>query len=109
MADTILDGSGERIPGHRVLDGSDLEIAYNLLSDDLVLRVSKAGVQVFGVVLENARKTLTAEQLQELRAEKSDLVVSIGPRGDTVAKVGFALGRMTNKLIKATREKINST
>ena len=49
MADTILDGSGEQIPGRRVLDGTDLEIAYTLLGDDLVLRVNKAGVQVFGV------------------------------------------------------------
>ena len=27
MVDTILDGSGERIPGRRILDGIDLEIA----------------------------------------------------------------------------------
>ena len=108
MADTVLDGSGERVPGHRVLDGTDLEIAYSLLGDDLVLRVNKADVQVFGVVLEN-RKELTAKQLLELKTEKSDLVVSIGPRGDTIAKVGFALGRVTSKLIKATREKMGKT
>ena len=77
------------------------------LGDDLVLRVNKAGVQVFGVVLENARKELTAKQLLELKTEKSDLVVSIGPRADTVANVGFALGRVASKLIKATREKMN--
>jgi hypothetical protein len=46
MADTILDGSGEHIPGRRPLDGTDLEIAYALLGDDLILRVNKAGVQV---------------------------------------------------------------
>jgi hypothetical protein len=107
MPDTILDGSGEQTPERRLLEGTDLEIAYNLLGDDLVLRVNKAGVRVFGVVLENASKTLTAKQLLELKTEKSDLVVSIGPRGDTVANVGFALGRVANKLIKATREKMN--
>jgi len=107
MPDTILDGSGEQTPGRRPLEGTDLEIAYNLLGDDLVLRVNKAGVQVFGVVLEDARKAMTAKQLLELKAEKSDLVVSIGPRKDTVANVGFALGRVTSKLIKATREKMN--
>jgi hypothetical protein len=106
MPDTILDGTGEQTPGRRLLEGTDLEIAYNLLGDDLVVRVNKAGVQVFGVVLENARKELTANQLLELKTEKSDLVVSIGPRGDTVAKVGFALGRVANKLIKATRDKV---
>lgn len=109
MPDTILDGSGEQTPGRRLLDGTDIEIAYSLLGDDLVLRVNKAGSQVFGVVLENARKTLTAQQLLELKTEKSDLVVSIGPRGDTVAKVGFALGRVTSKLVKAAREKMNKS
>jgi hypothetical protein len=108
MPDTILDGRGEQTPGRRLLDGTDLEMAYSMLGDDLVLRVNKAGVQVFGVVLENAGKALTAQQLLELKTEKSDLVVSIGPRGDTVAKMGFALGRVTSKLVKAA-EKINGS
>jgi hypothetical protein len=107
MPDTILDGSGEQTPGHRVLDGTDLEIAYNLLGDDLVLRVNKAGVQVFGVVLEKAGKPMTAQQLLELKAERSDLMVTVGTRADTARNVGFALGRMTGKLVKATREKMN--
>ena len=109
MADTILDGSGEHIPGRRPIDGTDLEIAYSLLGDNLVLRVNKAGVQVFGVVLENAGKAMTAQQLLDLKSEKSDLVVTIGTRADTVAKMGFALGRVANKLIKAAREKMNKT
>jgi hypothetical protein len=109
MADTVLGGSGERVPRRRLLEGTDLEIAYCLLGDDLVLRVNKAGVQVFGVVLENARKELTGKQLLELKTEKADLVVSIGPRGDTVAKVGLALGRVTSKLMKAAREKVDKT
>jgi hypothetical protein len=109
MPDTILDGSGEQTPGRRVLDGTDLEIAYHLLGDDLVVRVNKAGVQVFGVVLENAGKAMTAQQLLELKTEKSDLMVSIAPRADTVANVGFALGRVTSKLMNAAREKINKT
>jgi hypothetical protein len=109
MPDTILDGSGEQTPGRRLLDGTDLQIAYDLLGDDLVLRVNKAGVQVFGVVLENAGKAMTAQQLLELKTENSDLVVKIGPQGDTVANVGFALGRVTNRLMKAAREKINKT
>ena len=109
MPDTILDGSGEQTPGRRPLEGTDLEIAYNLLGDDLVLRVNKAGVQVFGVVLENAGKAMNAKQLLELKTEKSDLVVSIAPRADTVANVGFALGRVANKLIQATHEKLSKT
>jgi len=69
--------------------------------------VNKAGVQVFGVVLENAGKAMSAKQLLELKTEKSDLVVSIAPRKNTAANVGFALGRLTSKLIKASREKMN--
>jgi len=107
MPDTILDGSGEQVPGHRHLEGTDLEIAYALLGDDLVLRVNKAGVQVFGVVLENAAKTMTTQQLLEFRAEKSDLVIRLGTRRETVADIGYRLGRVANKLIKATREKID--
>ena len=109
MPDTTLDGSGEQTPGRRVLEGTDLEIAYSLLGDDLVLRVCKAGVQVFGVVLEKAAKPMTAQQLLELKAESSDLVVTVGTRADTARNVGFALGRVTGKLIKAAREKTNKT
>jgi hypothetical protein len=109
MAGTILDGSGEETPGRRILGATDLEIAYNLLGDDLVLRVNKAGVQVFGVVLEKAAKPMTAQQLSELKAESSDLVVTVGTRGDTARNVGFALGRVTSKLMKAAREKMGKT
>lgn len=106
MPDTIVDGRGEQTPGRRPLEGTDLKIACNLVGDDLVLRVNKAGVQVFGVVLEKAAKPMTAQQLLEPKAESSDLVVRVGTRADTARNVGFALGRMTSKLIKATREKM---
>jgi len=106
MPDTILDGSGEKVPGHRQLEGTDLEIAYHLIGDDLVLRVNKAGVQVFGVVLEGAAKRLTAQQLLDLKSEKSDLVVTVGTRRDAVADIGYRLGRVANKLMKTTREKL---
>ena len=107
MSDKILDGSGEQVPGRRPLDGTDLEVAYSLLGDDLVLRVNKAGVQVFGVVLQDAGKAMSAQQLLDLKTEKSDLVVTIGTRADTVADMGYRLGRVANKLIKATREEID--
>jgi len=106
MPDTILDGSGEKLPGHRLLEGTDLEIAYNLIGDNLVLRVNKAGVQVFGVVLENAAKCMSAQQLLELKSETSDLVVTVGTRSDAIANIGYRLGRVANKFMKATREKI---
>jgi hypothetical protein len=109
MADTIIDGTGEELPGRRILSGTDLEIAYNLLGDDLVLRVNKAGVQVFGVVLQSAAKTMTAAQLLEFKTESSDLVVKIGTRGKAVADMGYQLGRVAGKLVKTAREKMNKT
>jgi hypothetical protein len=105
MADTIFDGSGEQIPGRRLLEDTDLEIAYALLGDDLVLRVNKSGVQVFGVVLENAAKAMTAQQLLELKTESSDLVVSVGPRGEAARNVGYRFGRLAGKMLKAARGK----
>jgi hypothetical protein len=45
-ASGLLDGTGEESPGHRVLEGTDLEIAYDLQRDDLMLRVNKNGVLV---------------------------------------------------------------
>jgi hypothetical protein len=105
MPDIILDGSGEHFPGRRLLEGTDLEIAYQLLGEDLLLRVNKAGVQVFGVVLENAAAALTAQQLLALKAESSDLVVRVGTRADTVAGIGYRLGRVAGKLMRAARDK----
>ena len=109
MADTIIDGTGEELPGRRILSGTDLEIAYSLLGDDLVLRVNKAGVHVFGVVLQSAAKAMTAAQLLELKTEHSDLVVKVGTRGEAAANVGFALGRVAGKLVRTAREKMNKT
>ena len=63
MTDTIVDGAGEENPGWRVLVGTDLEIAYSLASDDLVIRVNKSGAQVFRVVLEDARKQVSEREL----------------------------------------------
>ncbi|HJZ33188.1 MAG TPA: hypothetical protein VKF35_18865 [Hyphomicrobiaceae bacterium] len=105
MPDTILDGDGEPIPGRRLLEGTDLEIAYQLLGNDLVLRVNKAGVQVFGVILEKAATPLSAEQLRDLKTERSDLVVRVGTRADTAAGIGYRLGRVAGKLMRAARDK----
>jgi hypothetical protein len=75
----------------------------------LGLRVHKSGVQVFGVALENAAKALTAHQLLDLKREKSELVVKVGTRADAVSDIGYRLGRVAKKLMKATREKIDKS
>jgi hypothetical protein len=109
VTDTVLDGTGVPIPGRHPLDGTDLEIAYTLLGDDLVLRVNKGGVQVFGVVLENAGKAMAAHELLELKAESSNLVVPVGTRGQAARDVGYRLGRVASKLLRATRESMGKS
>ena len=63
MTDVVLNGSGEAIPGHRVLEGTDLEIAYNLQGEDLVLRVNKAGVLVVRAQLRDAAAAMLESRL----------------------------------------------
>ena len=70
--------------------------------------MNKAGVQVFGVVLEQAAKSMSARQLLELKAEGSDLVVTVGTHADTARHVGFG-GWMAGKLVKATRKKLSKS
>ena len=61
------------------------------------------------MVLENAGKGMTTQQLPELKTESADLVVAIGPRGDALGNVGYRLGRVAGKLIRATRDKMSKT
>ena len=99
-----MERDGARL-GWLRLEGRSNSIPY--MSDDRHLAQSLA--RTLGVVLENAGKAMTAQQLLELKTESSDLVVTIGTRGDAVANMGYRLGRVANKLIKATREKIKKT
>ena len=52
---------------------------------------------------------MTTQQLPELKTESADLVVAIGPRGDALGNVGYRLGRVAGKLIRATRDKMSKT
>ena len=76
--EVALDGRGEDIPGHRILDGTDLEIAYNFIGDDLVLRVNKGPALVFRVLLQDARKQMPGNQLFNLSTFSPDFVFKIG-------------------------------
>jgi hypothetical protein len=58
-----LDGFGENPPGRRILEGTDLEIAYRLEGDDLVVQVNKGPVQVCRVRLKDARKPMSDAEL----------------------------------------------
>ena len=74
----MLDGTGEAIPGHRVLDGTDLEIAYDLQGDNLVLRVNKGGVLVFRPMLRDAARDMPEQQLMHFNSLAPDFVFTIG-------------------------------
>jgi hypothetical protein len=92
MADYSLDGTGEEIPGHRILEGTDLEIAYNLTGDNLVLRVNKAGVQVLRVMLLDAAKELTGPQLSSFNTVSPDFVFKVGDTGARMLALGRSVG-----------------
>ena len=72
------DGTGEAIPGHKVLDGTDLEIAYDLQGDNLVLRLNKGGVLVFRVMLRDAAKEMPEQQLVNFNSFAPDFLFTIG-------------------------------
>ncbi len=74
----LMDGTGEAIPGHRILDSTDLEIAYNLQKDSLVLRVNKGGVLVFRAMLRDAARVIPEQQLMGFNSLAPDFVFTIG-------------------------------
>jgi hypothetical protein len=77
-ANGLIDGTGEAIPGHRVLHGTDLEIAYNLQADNLVLRVNKGGVLVFRTTLRDAALDMPEEQLMNFNSFAPDFMFTVG-------------------------------
>jgi hypothetical protein len=92
MAETILDGSNEEPPGRRVLDGSDLEIAYNRIGDNLVLRVNKGPVQMFRVLLVDGFKHFDEHTLFEFNSIAPDFVFKIGDVYEALLATGRAAG-----------------
>jgi hypothetical protein len=107
MAETILDGTGEDIPGHRILEGTDLEIAYNLSGDNLVLRVNKGPVQIFRVMLVDARKDFTDRKLFDFNTVSPDFVFKIGDVREGILAMGRSVGldaEQMKKLEERARE-----
>jgi hypothetical protein len=72
-----VDGSGEDVPGHRPIEDTDLEISYNMSGKDLVLRVNKAGIMVFRVLLKDAAIEQTSETLFRFSTVVPDFVFKI--------------------------------
>ena len=91
-ANGLLDGTGEAIPGHRILDGTDLEIAYDLQGDHLVLRVNKAGVLVFRTMLRDAAKEMPEQQLVNFNSFAPDFLFTIGDSEEGLQRMLAAAG-----------------
>lgn len=96
----VVDGSGEDIPGHRILDGTDLEISYNLSGDDLVLRVNKGPCQVLRVRLIDAQKAFTDTQLFNFNSVSPDFVFRIGDTKERMLALGRSVGLDAEQLAK---------
>lgn len=104
MTNTLIDDEGEEISGRRVLDGTDLEIAYGWAGDDLTICVNKGGAQVFRVLLEEARKQMSERDLLNFSTSSPDLVFKIGATGEAIASAGYRLGQVAGKVMKAMRK-----
>lgn len=92
MTNTILDGTDEEPAGHRILDGSDLEIAYNRHGDNLVLRVNKGPVQIFRAMLVDAFKHFHDRKLFDFNSVSPDFVFKIGDVREGLLAMGRSVG-----------------
>ena len=88
----VLDGSGEGIPGQRMLDGTDLEIAYNLQGDDLVLRVNKGGVLVFRTMLRDAACEIPEQELAYFNSFAPDFMFTVGDSAEGLQRMLASAG-----------------
>jgi hypothetical protein len=88
----LLDGTGEDVPGHGLLNGTDLEIAYNLQGQDLVLRVNKSGVLVFRVMLRDAAKQMPGQRLVHFNSFAPDFMFTIGDSEEGLNRMLAAIG-----------------
>ncbi len=100
MTETILDGTNEEPPGHRIFDGSDLEIASNRSGDNLVFRVNKGPVQVFRVMLVDAFKHVDDRKLFNFKSVSSDFVFNISDVREGLMAMGRAVGLNADEMQK---------
>ncbi len=98
-----VNGGGEYVPGRRPIDDTDLEISYNMRGKDLVLRVNKAGVMVFRVLLEGAAKELSPRQLSSFSAFAPDYAFTVGDTREGIERLARSCG-LTEDLVARMRE-----
>ena|SRR5215470_2145342 len=93
-ANGLMSGIGEMGPGHKVLTGTDLEIAHDVQGDDLVLRVNKAGVLVFRAKLCDAAAAMLESRLAHFNTYAPDLMFTIGDSEEGLHRMLRAAGML---------------
>jgi hypothetical protein len=78
MADDNVVPIEHQIPGRHRIEGTDLEISYNRQGDSLVLRLNKGGTQIFRVLLVDAAKEMSADDVVKYNPFSPDLVFKVG-------------------------------
>ena len=91
-ANGMIDLSGKGVPGDRVLDGTDLEIAYDLQGNDLVLRVNKGGVLVFRTMLRDAASEIPEQQLMNFNSFAPDFMFTVGDSAEGLQRMLASAG-----------------
>jgi hypothetical protein len=92
MGEAILDGTGEDVPGHRILEGTDLEVAYNLEGGDLVLRVNKGPVLIFRVRLAGVVREMGDDELLLCNSVAPDFTFRMGESRERLYQIAKRLG-----------------
>ena len=108
MTDVVLNGSGEAIPGRRMLEGTDLELAYNLQGEDLILRVNKAGVLVFRVQLRDAAAGMLETRLVNFNSVAPDFPRIAGQHYDYIVQAitGYKTGARKSPVMMPMVDKL---
>lgn len=104
MAEVIVDGEGEEIPGHRAIADTDLQLAYDLEGDDLTLRVNKGPVLVFRVRLEGALKPMIDDELLAFNGVAPDFIFKIGDSRERMFQLAKGLGLDDAQLERLKRQ-----
>ena len=107
-ANGLIDGTGEAIPGHRLLEGTDLEIAYNLQGDELVLRVNKGGVLVFRTTLRDAALDMPEEQLMNFNSFAPDFMFTVGDSEEGLQRMLASAAAWPSPLMSRRRSAASS-
>jgi hypothetical protein len=91
-ANGVISATPEIAPGHKVLLGTDLEIAHDLQGEDLVMRVNKGGVLVFRAKLCDAAAQMSEPHLAHFNSFAPDLMFTIGDSEEGLNRMLRAAG-----------------